>query len=364
MKVKKIIVFSILLWNIKIQAQDSISNSIIPKIGQTCVFVDFDSSLFRYGEAGKNVSWDFKNIQTGDTYTLYYVDPAKTPYYHHYPLANMAMTTDNQLFDYFLFTDSAYYSLGSAGCNSQTKSRKMSFYVEMLPTMKFPLKLGDSITQIENRFTRIFDVFDIYQTIKSTTSIDGSGTLFLNGHTYYNAIRFKQELKYLDFITDGNRYMTQEQIQIKYLWLVNEFSAPILSVDKSSKINKEDTSNFFTNQLLITPLAENADYPFPFYLYLDTISNEYVFNYNAIKSEKVKLIIRNNKGKKLAKTIKLRLTEGNNIIKIPFSYIESEQEDELYEFKLKGKGVNETYFYNKFTTKILEKYNPYFRDSE
>lgn len=240
--IRSFLILCLLLFSTSISnAQPVINLSIVPKPGSSAVFAGCDSTAFLPGSSGANQIWDFTYLKPIDTTRLYYMKPDETPYASFYPEANVAMTADNLVFDYFNFSDEAYYSLGSMGYNADNGTSKMTRYGKPEQVLRFPLINGVDFESKNTRTSLYIGRFRVDQHIESRSVVDGYGTLMLPGMTYKDAVRTVQTAEWRDSISKDGRFMLQIQSELKYQWFVNGVSAPLLTISKDIQLYKGDT---------------------------------------------------------------------------------------------------------------------------
>lgn len=222
---------------------------IIPKPGTRSVFNSLDSSCYRPGNSGPNQIWDFSGMQLLDSTALYYLKPEQTPYTPYFPLANMAMTADNISFDYFLFTDSGYYELGSVSYDTESGRAVKSAFSEPELMLKLPLYPGSRYHVSGSRKSEYMAWYHVYSQIETEHFVDAAGTVYLPCDTVYHAIRKLEKVIFNDSVSNGTRYVLARQTLEKYQWFAPGISAPVLSIEQKISTLNGETDTLFSGSV-------------------------------------------------------------------------------------------------------------------
>lgn len=248
-------------------AQTTGHTSKFPKPGTRSLFYSLDSSCYIPGSSGASQTWDFTGFRLLDTTALYYLDPGMTPYHYQFPSSNLAMSADNINFDYFLFTDSGYYDLGSIGYDPESGRAMRSVFSEPEPMLKLPATFESHFHASSNRLSENIGWYNVHSKIESNHLTDAHGTLYLPCDTIYNAFRKLENVHFTDSITNGIRYMIAQQWVEKYQWFDQGIGAPVLSLNKKTSILKGDTSITYTGTVSCREKQPaHTSKPFPVYI--------------------------------------------------------------------------------------------------
>jgi hypothetical protein len=205
------------------------------------------------GLAGPNQIWDYSNLinQVSTTYT--FMAPASTPYPGHHPTANIAYTTDGNLYFYGNNTASIVEGVGLSG-SFLTPSDSIPINPPQT-ILELPATYGDNFTDTyQINFEGDGSAFGVYKfkyvshgVINDT--IDGWGQLITPSGSY-NALREKR----LDITTDSifvkyfadfepwSLVMNYTNTALYYNWHTNGEKRPIMEMTTDSLGNTATAS--------------------------------------------------------------------------------------------------------------------------
>lgn len=96
-------------------AQAVLDSTMAPAFETTILSVYLDDpSAFVFDKTGEDLIWDFTPYDASDTDTVYYDDPANTPYFDEFPDASLAVFQDDESIGYIRNTADLYELLGAA----------------------------------------------------------------------------------------------------------------------------------------------------------------------------------------------------------------------------------------------------------
>lgn len=238
-------------------AQPVIDASINPKADASFQFITFDTGMHNPGAAGPNQVWDFSKINCVDTNTLSYLDPSFTPYAEYFEGGNMAMTSDKESFQYFHFDEKGYRVLGNMGYRPDYETFVTTFYEKPEIMLKYPIRYQSEISHENSRVMNYEGYFEIYTSIATYYIADAFGKLILPNTTIANVLRLKIETVYKDSLTNGERYALFTQNETRYQWFAAEIAAPVLTIEKTERVDNEGNSKAYYDNTLALGLKEN-----------------------------------------------------------------------------------------------------------
>jgi len=288
---KQIMIGTVLMVCLNLSAQVVLNNSVNPAIGSRTLFINIDSSFYQPGVSGKNCRWDFSKIVRRDSTYLYYVDAKQTPYHEYFNFANVAMTTDYQIFDYFKFNTTGYFAFGSMGYEASEGKPKYSHLLHEEPMLQFPLQLDDSFSSENMRISEHLGPYTNYQSIHTNIKADAFGTLILGSDTFYNTIRINEKTIYNDSFDDGQRFILSKQLQNKYQWFTNGIEAPLLSLDQTIRVFRGDSTVFVNNSMVGIEPSKDFKNPFSDYLVFNKELNQYEIHLEVPNDQKLSVSI-------------------------------------------------------------------------
>lgn len=272
-------------------AQVQINQSVSPTIGSRTLFISIDSAFYKPGNSGPNAVWNFTDIIRRDSTYLYYVDARKTPYSEYFKWANIAMTIDHQIFDYFKFDPSGYFAFGSMGIDGIGAQRKYSHLFHEEPMLQFPMSLGDSLLTQNQRISEYIGSFTNYQSMLTAVKADAYGTLILGKDTFYNTLRIHESAIYNDSFSNGQRSVKSKQIQEKYQWYCNGIQAPLLSLDQTIRVFRGDSTVIVSNSMSDSRDQSAFKNPFPVRLAFNQNENVYEISIDSIQEQLLRISI-------------------------------------------------------------------------
>ena len=245
---KKFIILILFVSGLTIKAQTTISSI---KPNTVChQFLSLDSLYFQSGASGPNCIWNFQNINSLDSFELHYIDVKQTPYYQYFPEANLAMSSDFLLFNYFKFDSSGYYELGQMGYNADKNNGEYSKYKSPAIVLQYPLQYGDSF-QSKDYKIQDFCKYTFSNDINTQKKIDGYGTLILNKDTFLNTLRIVEVSNQIDsiFTYGKSKSLIVQKSTLAYQWFSNTINAPLLTLQKNTRIMNKDTVVYMNNSM-------------------------------------------------------------------------------------------------------------------
>ena len=216
-----------------------------------CLFLSIDSQYYQTGASGSNCVWNFQGIQSTDSIELYYIDAKLTPYHTYFPEANLAMTSDFLMFNFFKFDSTGYYQLGDMGYNSALKRGEYQCFKKAETMLKFPMHYRDSFETMNHRFID-FCKYNNAQSTYTKKTIDAYGTLIINQDTFYNTLRTFEYCEFNDSIYNFNKSksLILQLISSKYQWFTEDIQAPLLSLEKNIRQFNQQTVEYVNNSML------------------------------------------------------------------------------------------------------------------
>jgi hypothetical protein len=323
----------------KAYSQSVVTHRITPKPNTLTVFVTLDSNSRILDKEGEVVLWDFSKVKTLDTNRLFYLHPKQTPYGDVFPQANLAMTHDNQSFDYFLFTDSAYYMIGDIGYDFDLKTAKIKKFLSPNKMLNFPILYGDSFSQKNTSYRKFVGRFDLYQNSMSQNQVAGQGVLMLPIDTFGGVLRQTIYTQLKDSFVAGEKSFLQSQTETKHLFFTDKVQAPILSLTMAT-VNYKDKKDTSYSAYMGYSLSEKKDFDMHYFkhsLAYNKENGEFYLYSNGIKKNKCKVILKDTKGKKLGKTIKLMPDTETGLMRIPDNIIFDKYFSGVFVFHVKEK---------------------------
>lgn len=147
---KRILFLFALLTAFGLQAQITLDSSSVGNIG-TSYFVGVDTLLdggFTIGQPGTALTWDFSQLNQDEYDTIYFRDPAATPYGADFPNANRAVeqASGAGAYAYFVLSADSFNLLGVAADPFQTGN---PFIVRQIPPVAsgvFPFTYGGTFS--------------------------------------------------------------------------------------------------------------------------------------------------------------------------------------------------------------------------
>ncbi len=170
--------------------------------------------------SGANVVWNFSSLAASGNYTRGEVMPASTPYSSVFPLATLCDTIGSN-FDYYLTNSSSFLSLGR-----KSLSNNSTIYSNSMTLMIYPFTYGSSFTDsfagIQTIGPSVYNQSGIV-----TTTAESWGTVTTPTATFYNALRVRQNIHYVQTI-GATTYQTFSGSA--YFWYVAGVHQPVLSI--------------------------------------------------------------------------------------------------------------------------------------
>ncbi len=219
---KKILVIIIISFlTIGIKAQPTITNNVLPVIGDT-VLMSFDSTLIAPGVSGANVTWDFTTTLHQDFFfQRIYLNPLNTAYSATFPNAKLCRTDGiGSAYSYWDNTNST-----KSVCYGFVETNNYTQHYNNLPInyYKFPISYGNTYTDSVSAVT---NPGNLVGPGKYTFSADAWGTIKLPNKTVSNVLRTKSVL----YIGDSSAGVNSYSLTTEYSWYQASKKEPLLVI--------------------------------------------------------------------------------------------------------------------------------------
>ncbi len=223
------------------QSQPTLTNKIIPEIGEIYTLKFCDTVGVSNGEAGAAKTWDYSKLvyQTGEgsSYTYQVVNPADGTKSSLFPSATFAYKTESSYLYYKANSnDIERLGIGYESGHEVLEDTEILYF--------FPFNYGDSKSDIfRGKLVNVADE----QTINTgrygnaETKADGYGTLIIPSGTYPNMLRLKTTQNIYDTLSmaiPGLPPFISHTETISYTWINDNFHFGLLSI---STINNTQT---------------------------------------------------------------------------------------------------------------------------
>lgn len=222
--------------------QISIDSSNLVHVGQSVTLSDGSNSSINFSAAavsGANQVWDFSSLDSTDSYTMNFENPATGLSAAEYPNASFVVNEkdiDDTVSDFYLKSATEFSVLGEAGLISGD-TLVLHFNTTMLT---FPSSMGSSFSD-QNRDTALLDGGRVIFTTSATSEIDGWGTVKMPKGTFPSIRqKFKVTLNQIMQIQDmGGNWISvdsDKSITYSYYWWTNDAQVkwPLLEIDYDS----------------------------------------------------------------------------------------------------------------------------------
>lgn len=225
--------FAFMIANLSLQSQPTLTNAIVPNIGDNYSYKECDTVGVVYGEAGAGKTWDYSKLVTltgpNTSYSYQIVAPSEGISSNLFPTASFAYKSEGT-FGYYKVNadDIERLGIGYEGGHELLEDTEIFYY--------FPFSFGNSRSDIfRGEIVQNMDgetvTLQRYGTVE--TVADGYGTLILPSGTFPNLLRLKTTQKLFDTlgsIIPGGQPMISETETISYTWINNSFKFGLLSI--------------------------------------------------------------------------------------------------------------------------------------
>ena len=249
----------IVVLTIQLSAQNPLTSTKVPIVGDIEAYKYADTSGIMAGSAGTNQNWNFSGIVFSPTAAISsatYVTASSAPNASLFPSANIA-SNDGTNYSMFATSSSSLVFLGSA----EPTPSNCVVYSNPFTYITFPFAYANSITD-----THAYSSGGINANGSTTTTADGTGTLTLPGSNVYgNILRIK-----INFVIIYSGSFTGTYTSTQYAWYspVNKF--PLLTVNNSTFSSAFGTNidkSVQVNYQLALPISEIQQAPSSFELF-------------------------------------------------------------------------------------------------
>ncbi len=214
-------------------AQITLTEAIIPKIGEKYSYTFCDTTNIFQGESGANKTWDFSKLKKltspQSVVNFEIVNPATGQGSSNFSTAEYAYLNEGS----YGYYKSSSNSIERLGTGYQGGSEVLTDYQIV---SKFPFTYNDEFTDV---FSGKMTVVQQGQTVNInragtiTIKADGYGTLITEKGTFDNVLRIKATQKIYDTIPPFMPGLPASYIEtetVTYLWQNNEFKFSLLSI--------------------------------------------------------------------------------------------------------------------------------------
>lgn len=269
------------------KAQETISTSSVPEIGNGIKLYYADSTTVTEGGAGADVVWDFSILDfTSGPFDYIFSAPATTPFETHYPEASLC-SIDSSIHQYSYLQLSSD-SLVQRGLVSDTNLGQYFVYTDVPALLRFLFSYGSNYTDSFKGYSHPADFAarrstslrlqhgDEHTYREGTISVygDSYGTIHLPDGFSTSALRVKTIEQIYDS-TDYNHgfnYRTDEITRTTYTWYNQNHKFPLLKIEYTySLINdfihsySKRVMYFDVNTFTTSIKAEEELFPFSVY---------------------------------------------------------------------------------------------------
>ena len=220
--------------------------SLVPESGTTIIVKNLqDPASFVFQKTGTNLIWDFTTQSVDSQDTLYYVDPASTPYAGQFPGATLGL---QQSPDELAFIQNSVTNSLLLGVVADTGSGIL--VIPLQPTLtlfQFPYTYGDEINSTAkttlkgtgSQFGMPFDSVKMVTTIITQRMVNAWGNLILLHGQYPGTLLEKGITKQVDSAWVKVPFLgwipalgfPQTNVDTAYRWFTDELLHPFAEID-------------------------------------------------------------------------------------------------------------------------------------
>jgi len=225
-----------------IQAQVVLDHTLAPAYGTIIKFINLeDPSGFVFDKSGENLFWSFIGIPVSGIDSVFYDDPANTPYFAEFPDAALAVYQGEDGIGYITYNENIYGLIGAAALFEGD-----TIVIEFNPVFKlftFPYTYGSAVIDTAS-FTieesaagfgiPFADSVRLKVSLITDRNVQGWGTLELPHATYEGTLLEKSIETQIDSLwikmpfigwIPGTGY-PQTSVDSSYRWLTGEILHP------------------------------------------------------------------------------------------------------------------------------------------
>jgi len=300
---KHLLSYFILFGSVAALAQPSITNVVVPTVGQKITFSK--AQYMSPGTGGANQTWNFGTLAPTGVRNFTMGLPSATPYQTNFPNATLQMN-DGTDFEFFSTTGNDLSSEGvvnSIGTQPNTNAEKF---------MQFPINFNNTYTDAWGG-PMVVSTVSATRTASTTVTYDGYGTLTTPAGTFTNVAR----LHVVQSISDAAGFITVTRGNDEYRYYSPVFTAPLLTIyTRTASVSTTSTGSEYqmVNPTNPVGLSEQSQGNSAIVAYPNPAAD--VLNLQAIQDRAVSVELFNFQGKLIYSEM---VAEGNSPVQINVS---------------------------------------------
>lgn len=242
-----------LLWATKIIAQPTISNTSMPKSGDTLRYSNAAISSLPTGwqSGGAAISWDFSKLTSNSQGLYEYLSSSKTPYAFYFfnqigqktaDTISLGVITLTNVYSFYTNNTKVFKAEGIG--YSASGFPLAANYSDDDEIYQFPLNYNDKDTStFKFNLTIPGGIFSVISTGKRINLMDGYGTVKTPYKEYTDALRVKTIVDQVDTINSQFGKFAIPRKTVSYKWLVGSERIPVLEIIGNELANGTFTPN-------------------------------------------------------------------------------------------------------------------------
>ncbi len=250
---KMIGICSLLFFGIQLVAQPTISNTAMPKSGDTLRYSNASPTALPSGwqTGGASQSWDFSKLTSNSQGLYEYLSSSKTPYAFYFfnqigqktaDTISLGVITLTNVYSFYTNNTKVFKAEGIG--YSASGFPLAANYSDDDEIYQFPLNYNDKDTStFKFNLTIPGGIFSVISTGKRINLVDGYGSIKTPYKDYTDALRVKTIVDQVDTINSQFGKFAIPRKTISYKWLVGTERIPVLEISGNELPNGTFTPN-------------------------------------------------------------------------------------------------------------------------